>query len=157
MGKLQPHDGQKVGAYGWLVNKSCDFGWDVLAHGCCLLVPMTEGTLWPAYAVTMLQETSTPSSYSSLQAYAPTVSAVLHRYPSAADGVLLPVCIWYRYYPKLQSCVPFTPVTGTRLLVAPGPTQQIVMKAMAQTLLTLTGGHQRQCSPSQQAWLDQYM
>lgn len=77
--------------------------------------------------------------------------------PSAAVGVLVPVCIWYRYYPKLQSCVPFTPVTGTRLLVAPGPTQQIVMKAMAQTLLTLTGGHQRQCLPSQQAWLDQYM
>lgn len=22
MGKLQPHDGQKVGAYGWLVNKA---------------------------------------------------------------------------------------------------------------------------------------
>jgi hypothetical protein len=26
-----------------------------------------------------------------------------------------------RYYPKLQACVPFTPVTGRRLLVAPGP------------------------------------
>lgn len=23
----------------------------------------------------------------------------------------------YRYYPKLQSCVPFTPVTGQRILV----------------------------------------
>ena len=26
-----------------------------------------------------------------------------------------------RYYPKLQSAVPFTPVTGPRILVAPGP------------------------------------
>ena len=25
-----------------------------------------------------------------------------------------------RYYPKLQSCVPFTPVTGARLLLRPG-------------------------------------
>lgn len=28
-----------------------------------------------------------------------------------------------RYYPKLQVCVPFTPVPGRRLLVAPGPLQ----------------------------------
>jgi predicted N-acyltransferase len=26
-----------------------------------------------------------------------------------------------RYYPKLQACVPFSPVTGPRMLVAPGP------------------------------------
>eukprot|EP00879_Flechtneria_rotunda_P004472 GHRR01004726.1.p1 GENE.GHRR01004726.1~~GHRR01004726.1.p1 ORF type:complete len:470 (+),score=138.13 GHRR01004726.1:91-1500(+) len=43
-----------------------------------------------------------------------------------------------RYYPKLQVCVPFTPVTGARLLVAPGPTEQAVVKALAQTLTILT-------------------
>eukprot|EP00878_Enallax_costatus_P021694 GHUV01022984.1.p1 GENE.GHUV01022984.1~~GHUV01022984.1.p1 ORF type:complete len:288 (+),score=39.49 GHUV01022984.1:121-984(+) len=42
-----------------------------------------------------------------------------------------------RYYPKLQCCVPFTPVTGNRLLLAPGPLQPVVMKAVAQTLVTL--------------------
>eukprot|EP00775_Hariotina_reticulata_P008893 gene8893-9070_t len=43
-----------------------------------------------------------------------------------------------RYYPKLQCCVPFTPVTGPKLLVMPGPLQSLVTKAMAKTLLTLT-------------------
>lgn len=45
----------------------------------------------------------------------------------------------FRYYPKLQVCVPFTPVTGNRLLVAPGPEAPLVTKALAQTLVTLTG------------------
>lgn len=35
--------------------------------------------------------------------------------------------------------MPFTPVTGNRLLVTPGPMQQAVTKAMAQTLVTLAG------------------
>ncbi|GAB4818994.1 hypothetical protein N2152v2_006040 [Parachlorella kessleri] len=38
------------------------------------------------------------------------------------------------YYPKLQCCVPFTPVTGHRLLVKPGPWAAAVRKAMAETL-----------------------
>jgi hypothetical protein len=44
-----------------------------------------------------------------------------------------------RYYPKLQVCVPFTPVTGNRLLVQPGPLAPTVLKALAQTLVTITG------------------
>ena len=43
------------------------------------------------------------------------------------------------YYPKLQSCVPFTPVTGNRLLVKPGPNATAVTKALAKGLLELTG------------------
>jgi len=43
------------------------------------------------------------------------------------------------YYPKLQSCVPFTPVTGNRLLVKPGPNSAAVTKALAKGLLELTG------------------
>jgi predicted N-acyltransferase len=34
------------------------------------------------------------------------------------------------YYPKLQVCVPFTPVQGRRLLVAPGPRAETVMAAL---------------------------
>lgn len=43
------------------------------------------------------------------------------------------------YYPKLQSCVPFTPVTGSRLLVKPGQHTAAVTKALAKGLMTLTG------------------
>jgi hypothetical protein len=35
--------------------------------------------------------------------------------------------------------VPFTPVTGNRLLVQPGPLAPTVLKALAQTLVTITG------------------
>ena len=38
------------------------------------------------------------------------------------------------YYPKLQSCVPFTPVTGPRLLTKPGPFRAAVAQALADTL-----------------------
>lgn len=41
------------------------------------------------------------------------------------------------YYPKLQSCVPFTPVTGTRLLVKPGPYENDVRIAASQMLASL--------------------
>ncbi|MGF1619722.1 MAG: GNAT family N-acetyltransferase [Rhodomicrobiaceae bacterium] len=34
------------------------------------------------------------------------------------------------YYPKLQSCVPFTPVTGKRLLAAPGTNSEAVEDAL---------------------------
>ncbi|NOZ42084.1 MAG: N-acetyltransferase [Alphaproteobacteria bacterium] len=42
-----------------------------------------------------------------------------------------------QYYPKLQSAVPFTPVTGPRLMVRPGPDtaeiqQRLIMAAVAQ-------------------------
>jgi len=55
----------------------------------------------------------------------------------AADVLFAP-----RYYPKLQCCVPFTPVTGPKLLVVPGPLQGLGVKALAKTLITLTGGWQ---------------
>ncbi len=35
-----------------------------------------------------------------------------------------------RYYPKLQACVPFTPVTGPRLLVRPGAEAEAVSAAL---------------------------
>lgn len=38
------------------------------------------------------------------------------------------------YYPKLQCCVPFTPVTGRRLLVKPGKYEPAVTRALADTL-----------------------
>ena len=44
-----------------------------------------------------------------------------------------------RYYPKLQCCVPFTPVTGPRLLARPGPLRGPVMRALAQSLVAVAG------------------
>lgn len=43
------------------------------------------------------------------------------------------------YYPKLQSCVPFTPVTGNRLLIKPGLSAAAVTKALAKALMEITG------------------
>jgi predicted N-acyltransferase len=42
------------------------------------------------------------------------------------------------YYPKLQVAVPFTPVTGPRLLVRPGPLAQEVRGALADALAEIT-------------------
>ena len=42
-----------------------------------------------------------------------------------------------RYYPKLQVSVPFTPATGRRLLVAPGPQAVLAEPALAQGLVEL--------------------
>jgi hypothetical protein len=42
-----------------------------------------------------------------------------------------------RYYPKLQVSVPFTPATGRRLLVKPGPSAEYVRQALAQALVEL--------------------
>ncbi len=42
------------------------------------------------------------------------------------------------YYPKLQVAVPFTPVTGPRLLVRPGPLAETVQGALADALVELT-------------------
>jgi hypothetical protein len=42
------------------------------------------------------------------------------------------------YYPKLQVCVPFTPVTGPRLLVRPGPLSDAVRGAVADALAEIT-------------------
>jgi uncharacterized protein len=42
-----------------------------------------------------------------------------------------------RYYPKLQVSVPFTPATGRRLLVAPGPHAALAESALAQGLVEL--------------------
>ncbi len=41
------------------------------------------------------------------------------------------------YYPKLQVAVPFTPATGRRLLVAPGPHAALAEAALAQGLIEL--------------------
>jgi uncharacterized protein len=42
-----------------------------------------------------------------------------------------------RYYPKLQSSVPFTPATGPRLLAPHGPARPVVQDALAQGLVAL--------------------
>ncbi len=39
------------------------------------------------------------------------------------------------YYPKLQACVPFTPVTGRRLLVRPGTESEAVSAAQIAALI----------------------
>jgi len=41
------------------------------------------------------------------------------------------------YYPKLQVSVPFTPATGQRLLVRPGPQSDAVRAALADTLVDI--------------------
>jgi predicted N-acyltransferase len=43
-----------------------------------------------------------------------------------------------RYYPKLQCSVPFTPVTGPRLLVAQGEAEETVKAGLAAALKTVT-------------------
>ena len=43
-----------------------------------------------------------------------------------------------RYYPKLQVSVPFTPVTGPRLLTAPGPGEPERKKMLAAGLIEMT-------------------
>ena len=42
------------------------------------------------------------------------------------------------YYPKLQVAVPFTPVTGPRLLARPGPLAEQVRGALADALAEIT-------------------
>ena len=42
-----------------------------------------------------------------------------------------------RYYPKLQVAVPFTPVTGPRLLVRPGPASEAVTEAVIAGLVRI--------------------
>jgi len=42
-----------------------------------------------------------------------------------------------RYYPKLQSCVPFSPVTGSRLLAKKGPDREKVLQALAQSMMAI--------------------
>jgi predicted N-acyltransferase len=45
------------------------------------------------------------------------------------------------YYPKLQVAVPFTPVTGPRLLARPGPQAQAVRGALAGALAKIATGN----------------
>jgi predicted N-acyltransferase len=45
------------------------------------------------------------------------------------------------YYPKLQVSVPFTPVTGPRLLVRPGPLAAAARSALVQGLIGVTTGN----------------
>jgi len=42
------------------------------------------------------------------------------------------------YYPKLQSCVPFTPVTGQRILLRSTPYRDQVFDALVKGLKSLT-------------------
>jgi predicted N-acyltransferase len=46
------------------------------------------------------------------------------------------------YYPKLQVSVPFTPATGRRLLLRPGPQQETVRAALTAGLVELCRQHQ---------------
>jgi predicted N-acyltransferase len=46
-----------------------------------------------------------------------------------------------RYYPKLQSSVPFTPVTGPRLLLRPGPGERSVAAALIAGMQELAERH----------------
>ncbi len=46
-----------------------------------------------------------------------------------------------RYYPKLQASVPFTPVTGPRLLVRPGPQAELVRESLMAGLLRVAELH----------------
>ena len=46
-----------------------------------------------------------------------------------------------RYYPKLQISVPFTPVTGRRLLVRPGPQADTHRRLLASGIAALTERH----------------
>jgi len=45
------------------------------------------------------------------------------------------------YYPKLQVCVPFTPATGRRLLVRPGPTAESIKAGLTAGLTELCRRH----------------
>jgi uncharacterized protein len=45
------------------------------------------------------------------------------------------------YYPKLQVCVPFTPATGRRLLLRPGPTAESIRAGLAAGLTELCRRH----------------
>lgn len=46
-----------------------------------------------------------------------------------------------RYYPKLQSAVPFTPVTGPRFLVAPGFDRAVVENLLARAAIDIAEGN----------------
>jgi predicted N-acyltransferase len=46
------------------------------------------------------------------------------------------------YYPKLQVAVPFTPVTGPRLLARPGPRADAVRSGLANALVELTSSNE---------------
>src|SRR5690625_348720 len=46
-----------------------------------------------------------------------------------------------RYYPKLQSCVPFTPVTGPRLLIRPGVEQEAIRALLISGLKEVARQH----------------
>jgi uncharacterized protein len=46
------------------------------------------------------------------------------------------------YYPKLQVAVPFTPVTGPRLLARPGTTADAVRSGLAEALVELTSSNE---------------
>jgi predicted N-acyltransferase len=46
------------------------------------------------------------------------------------------------YYPKLQVAVPFTPVTGPRFLIRPGPLADAVRGALADALVEITNANE---------------
>ncbi len=51
------------------------------------------------------------------------------------------------YYPKLQVAVPFTPVTGPRLLARPGPAAEAVRGGLADALAEITHGERTVLGP----------
>lgn len=61
-----------------------------------------------------------------------------------------------RYYPKLQASVPFTPVTGRRLLVGDGPDSDELRRTLATGAIALAKRHEvsslHMTFPSEQEW-----
>jgi len=60
------------------------------------------------------------------------------------------------YYPKLQCCVPFTPVTGSRLLVRPGaprePLREVLITAMVKRVADLGLSSLHITFPTEEEW-----
>lgn len=62
-----------------------------------------------------------------------------HAWAQAYDSNFVSPMAERGYYPKLQSCIPFTPVTGSRMLIRPGEHAEEVAGAVAGTLGKLPG------------------
>ena len=60
-----------------------------------------------------------------------------HSWAEAHDQAAMMGGSSHRYYPKLQSCVPFTPVTGTRILAKSCENEVEIRKATARSLASL--------------------
>lgn len=108
-------------------------------HGLEASGSVSEDTGWEAYHLALIDDTYDPS--------APVAAAPLYlKYHSWGEYVF--DWAWadayhragLEYYPKLLCAVPFTPVTGPRLLVAPDhPRPETVREALASAMVRLAG------------------